>query len=188
MGTSLDYLLSSVMFGTLWNRFDVRLISVCLSTHLTQVAGPIAAYNEWRSQTFRFLQRCEHDVVGRKYATETHRQKNHLIDDIAITMMALTGCQINPTQLLALHSVVDHAVVLSRLLSIQHAEYKCVLPRAEGSEVLTFDGSMMEDIFVGATEGRVQYVVFPAVLKVGDERGENVSISSIRFQWEADGD
>lgn len=102
-------------------------------------------------------------------------------------MMALTDCQINPTQLQALHSVVDHAVVLSRLLSIQHAEYKCILPRAVGSDVLTFDDFMMEDVFIGATEGRVQYVVSPAVVKVGDERGENVSVPGIRFLWKADG-
>lgn len=99
-------------------------------------------------------------------------------------MTILTGSQLNEDQIKSLSSIVDHAASLSRLLSVQRAEYRCVFSDADASGKLLFDRHMMEDILVGATEGRVQCVVFPAVLKSGDERGENVRVFEM-LQWQS---
>lgn len=83
-----------------------------------------------------------------------------------------------------LYRIVESAAALSLDLGYQLAKFKVLSDPAEAP----FDGTHMEDVYqehetqvdphtgesVNALDGKiVQAVVFPSVLKWGDERGEN---------------
>lgn len=143
---------------------------------LKMTIAPTASYNEWRSQTFLFLQKADGDL---KHTIEsaTRERSETLIESISDALSTLTVLELNKSQLTGLEKIVDYTVSIWRLLCAQRAEYRCVLPDAERDGQLNFDGELMEDIqdSTEKIDGQpVNCIVFPAVLKAGDEQGDNV--------------
>lgn len=78
-----------------------------------------------------------------------------------------------------LRSIIEQAVELSRLFRVQQAQFKIHMPIIENNHPLLFDAEMMEDI-TGEDDHElnnqhVDCVIFPCVMKFGDEIGDNVS-------------
>lgn len=129
-----------------------------------------------------FLQKAEGDLQD-AIDVATEERKCQLIDDISNTLSTLTKTELNDGQLTNLRKVVEHAITLSRLFSIQRAVYTCVLPDCSTASLLAFDQELMEDVFDAEdTSNRpVRCLTFPALLKAGDETGDNVCTKARRI-------
>lgn len=82
----------------------------------------------------------------------------------------------------ALRSIINQAVYMAKTFSLQRAQYTVEFPNVESGTV-RFDPSTMEDIGadedVNLDDSRVRCVVFPAVYKIGDERGDNTHLTNV---------
>lgn len=109
----------------------------------------------------------------------TAERKSELVKDISCVLSELTRIELTDNQRTSLGKLVEHALSLSSLFSVQRAVYTCVLPDCEGSKQLTFDKKLMENILDAedTRAKRVRCATFPAVLKAGDEHGDNVRTS-----------
>lgn len=151
--------------------------SISLSYLANTNKAPTAAYNEWRSHTFAFLQKADGELKEAIDAA-TGKRKGKLIHDISSVLSLITKTELTRHQLTSLDKIVDHAISLSRLLSVQRAVYTCTLPECDASERLFFDPHLNEDVFDAedtSPNKTIRCVTFPAVLKAGDEVGDNVS-------------
>lgn len=109
----------------------------------------------------------------------TEAEETRVTEQIDNAMRILTATEPSGVRLKSLHSIVKRATSISRLCHVQLAQYTFVLPNTNAFEPLRFDASTMEDMH-GESESEldgylVKCVVFPAVIKTGDEHGENVS-------------
>ena len=138
--------------------------------------APTAPYNEWRSQTFQFLQKVEGDVKDAIDAA-TGKRIGKLIHDIISVLSFLTKTELTEHQRTSLGKIVEHAISLSKLFGLQRAVYTCVLPDSHGPAGLSLDERIMEDVSDTESDGShmiIRCVTFPAVLKAGDEHGDDV--------------
>lgn len=78
-----------------------------------------------------------------------------------------------------LRSIVEQAVELSRLFRVQQAQFKVHMPTVDNDHPLIFDAETMEDTTGeddhALSRQHVECVMFPCVMKFGDETGDNVS-------------
>lgn len=135
-----------------------------------------ASYNEWRSQTFAFLHRAEGDLKS-KIDAATEKRKAQLMREVADVMSALTKTELDESQQTGLSKIVGSAIALSRVLRLQRAVYGCVFPAMDETGFLNFDKDLMDDVYDGeeTSDTLVRCVTFPALIKTGDEGGDNVS-------------
>ncbi|PWW77630.1 hypothetical protein C7212DRAFT_356992 [Tuber magnatum] len=134
-------------------------------------------FNRWRSQTFL--------ILSKAYTTESKAQVVATISrriDNLLSPFVTTANQ--PERLHFLSRIVESAATLSLDLGCQLAKFKVLSEPAE----TPFRCTHMEDVYqkhethvdqhtgqlVNALDGKIiQAVVFPSVIKWGNERGEN---------------
>ena len=111
-----------------------------------------------------------------KIDAATERQKAQLMREISNVLSALTNIELNESQQTGLDRIVGNAIELSRILKLQQAVYECVFPAMDDSGCLHFDKDLMEDVYneEETSDTLVRCVTFPALIKTGDEHGDNV--------------
>ena len=138
------------------------------------LALPVKA-NEWRSTTLSIIRQSptpdfQNHAMG--LSRRTHDRINRILDE-------LTGTGTNGTRDKGLQSVLDQSIDLSQAFRVQRAQLIVHLPATMPDSRLAFDSEIMEDITGEddeVLEGEdVKCVIFPYVLKLGDETGDNVS-------------
>lgn len=87
---------------------------------------------------------------------------------------------------MSLRAILENAVKVARLVCRQRARFVFELPRVSVEREALFDGRVMEDVG-GEDEDelrgrKVQCATFPAVYKLGDERGENMHLRNVIFK------
>lgn len=135
------------------------------------------AYNEWRSQTFLFLQRAKGHLKDTIDAAAEER-KSRLVIDISTVLSTLTDIEFDEKQLTSLGKVIERAISLSRTFGGQRSVYECILPDHDATGRLDFDLELMEDVLdiEDTRERPIRCVTLPALLKMGDELGDKVSV------------
>ena len=137
------------------------------------------AFSEWRAATFEFLQH-EDGVWQKLRQVSEAKAQARLMEQICKIMSILTGLTVSEDQRRTLVAVVEHAVSLSRTLGRQRATYRCFLPETDEEGNLKFDVATMEDLMDEHEDDGyakdIKCVVFPALLKMGGEQGEDVRI------------
>ena len=115
---------------------------------------------------------------------DTSTETNYRISDLAQSIDSLLRelLQINPgakTRPDKLERIVRDTIDLSRCLTIQNAHYVVQFPFVGFNEVLCFDPECMYAQNAGQLDESGQHIVVlaivPALIKYGDERGENVN-------------
>ncbi|KAK5120268.1 hypothetical protein LTR85_006474 [Meristemomyces frigidus] len=127
------------------------------------------AYNKWRAATLEAIQHSEgFDALVQTAVTR-------MTATMVSVLSKLTESEPNAS---GLANVVKRAVSLAHLLRLQRARYDLYLPSPTDS----FDPATMEDDS-DRSEGRpgsaVRCAIFPAVLKIGDEYGDNVHLRNV---------
>ncbi|CAD0015775.1 unnamed protein product [Aureobasidium pullulans] len=146
---------------------------------LETAARAMQAFSEWRAATFQFLQH-EDGVWQKLRQVSEAKAQARLMEHICKIMSTLTGLTVSEDQRRTLVAVVEHAVSLSRTLGRQRATYRCFLPETDEEGNLKFDVATMEDLMDEHEDDGyakdIKCVVFPALLKMGGEQGEDVRI------------
>lgn len=131
-----------------------------------------SAYNKWRANTFDSLRQCS-DMED-----TAERAASHMSRIICKTLCMITEMEESEARETSLKSITKRAISLAHLFRVQRAQYDIKLP-APGHP---FDPSIMEseshDMDIHST-GLVRCAVLPAVVKLGDEQGENEQLRSV---------
>ncbi|EGX93642.1 hypothetical protein CCM_05017 [Cordyceps militaris CM01] len=154
----------------LFRQMEEVLASLCGPTQHEPV-------NQWRAATLTLLRReaapqahLQDDTAV--FAEHVVSRTNHVLD-------RLTGSEGSSARDAALRVLVNNAVELARLLVVQKAVLRVYMPKVQPHQRVLFDPSTMEDVGgledddedgLGPTR-EVACVVFPGVVKHGDEHG-----------------
>jgi hypothetical protein len=134
--------------------------------------------NQWRSTSLVLLRgsveqlRPSTDAI----AESVVRKINSIMDNISDADSSEARDQ-------ALRALVNSAIDLSRLLRVQKAVFKTIMPIIEGHQINRFDPEIMEDIGgedEDSLEGReIRCVTFPGMIKEGNESGEQTQLRNV---------
>ena len=141
-----------------------------------------ADFGQWRSLTLGIIDQDE-----RGYHIEhTRRTLNSMQANIETTLSELTATEMTVLQRSSLRTILENAVKIARLVRRQHARFVFELPKVSAEREALFDGQVMEDVSGEEEEelkGRkVQCATFPAVYKLGDEKGDNMHLRNVIFK------
>lgn len=138
---------------------------------LRDVLTPVP-YNRWRAATLDAIRQSE------TFQNAVQHASMNVVESLSSTLSKLTETDVNETGRTSLQSIVRRAVTLANLLRVQLARYDFYLPKPTDS----FDAGMMEDISEGSDAGpecAVRCATFPAVVKIGDEHGDNIPLRNV---------
>jgi len=135
--------------------------------------------NQWRSTTLAIL---------RKEATQALQPKtSSIVEELVSRINAIMGSisDIQPLESRdqSLRTLINSSIELSRLLRVQKAVFKIMMPCIEDHQQTMFDSDCMEDI--GGededtlNETEIRCVTFPGIVKSGDENGEKSHLRNV---------
>lgn len=127
--------------------------------------------NQWRSMSLTILRKDGNEklqAVTANLADSIVSRVNELLD-------AITATKPNEGRDQGLRALVNSAIDLSRLLSVQKAVFKVIMPEILPHQRIIFDAETMEDIGGEDEENlfgsEVCCVTFPGIIKRGDGSG-----------------
>ncbi len=137
-------------------------------------------FNQWRYITVNILDKLKDGRV----AAATSTLAEDIGHQVERAVQELLGAPESTSRQQGLRSIIRNAVDLARLFQMQQAVFVFELPAANPPrKSFLFDKDTMEDAFGLETpemDGKyVNFATFPAVVKYGDEHGENVSIQKL---------
>ncbi|RDA92603.1 hypothetical protein CP533_0911 [Ophiocordyceps camponoti-saundersi (nom. inval.)] len=155
---------------------------------LCSFAAPDEAINQWRSSTLALLQNPDSVLLQ----AETTALVDTVVDRINFLLEALLGTSSSSSSSSShagrdssLVVLVNKAVDLARLLAVQRAVLRVDhgLPCQDVTALPPFDADSMEDVG-GLDEealpaSRVACLVFPALIKRGDENGAQMQLRNV---------
>lgn len=131
-----------------------------------------SAYNRWRATTFDAIRQSA------SISEPVECAATGIAEMICITLQALTEVEESEARLTSLKAIVKRAISLAHLVRVQEARYEVVLP-LPGQK---FDPDVMDDIFDGndaSVNRAVRCAVFPSVVKVGGEEGDQSGVRNV---------
>jgi activating signal cointegrator complex subunit 1 len=134
--------------------------------------------NQWRSTTLLLLRGSVEQLRPSTEAIVESivRKINSIMDNISDAESSEARDQ-------SLRALITSSIDLSRLLRVQKAVFKTVMPVIEGHQINTFDAEVMEDIGgedEDSLEGReIRCVAFSGMIKEGNESGEQTQLRNV---------
>ncbi len=147
--------------------------------YLKSVADDGGKVNQWRSTTLTVLRSGSLEQLR----PSTEAVVGCVVSKINRIMDDISDAEASETRDQSLRVLVNSAIELSRLLRVQKAVFKTVMPVLEAHQINKFDAKIMEDIG-GEDEdslaGReISCVAFPGMVKEGDESGEQMQLWNV---------
>jgi len=135
--------------------------------------------NQWRSTTLAILQK----EAPEKLEEETTVVIEKVVKQVNSIMDAIGDIPRNDTRDNLLRTLITNSIELSRLLRVQKAIFRTIMPSIEAYQITVFDPESMEDIG-GEDEDTLQEreircVTFPGIAKAGDENGERTHLTNV---------
>lgn len=158
-----------------------RRMESLLSSFCGAAQEPI---NQWRASTLALLRReaPSPDDTAR-FAEQVVSRANRLL--LSMTADADTAATSNEVRDAALRGLVHSAIDLARQLVVQKAVLRAYMPRVLPHQRVLFQPGMMEDVGGaedeedGLAEREILCVVFPGVVKRGDENGAQMQYENV---------
>ncbi|CZR52985.1 uncharacterized protein PAC_02863 [Phialocephala subalpina] len=141
--------------------------------------GTIESMNQWRSATLSIIQKD----AAQKLQSETTAVVEAVVSQVNQIMNSIGDLQHMEGRDQSLRSLVNSSVDLARLMRVQKAEFSIMMPSIEGHQRTMFNPDTMEDI--GGEdedtliEREIRCVVFPGIVKAGDENGERSHLRNV---------
>jgi activating signal cointegrator complex subunit 1 len=150
-----------------------------LEQYLCSVTGDGGKVNLWRSTTLVVLRSAS--------AEQLQSTTDAITDSIILKMNAIMNdiSDVSSTEARdqSLRALITSAIDLSRLLRVQKAIFRPIMPVIEAHQINAFDPEIMEDIGgedEDSLEGReIRCVTFPGMVKEGDESGEQIQLRNV---------
>jgi activating signal cointegrator complex subunit 1 len=147
--------------------------------YLYSVTGDGGKVNQWRSTTLVVLRNSSLEQL--RSATES--VVNSIVRRINSIMNDISDVEGSEARDQSLRALINNAIDLSRLLRVQKAVFKTIMPVIEGHQINRFDVEIMEDIGgedEDSLEGReIRCVTFPGMIKEGNESGEQTQLRNV---------
>ncbi|RYP40193.1 hypothetical protein DL767_001908 [Monosporascus sp. MG133] len=141
--------------------------------------GSTEAVNQWRAMTLTLLRK----EASSKLQTETAALAKSVVFRVNGILDAITGTEATDARDQALYVLVNSAVELARLLVVQKAVFKVIMPKILPHQRTIFEASSMDDIGgeeeESLAEREICCVTFPGVTKFGDENGSHPQYRNI---------
>ncbi|RCI13253.1 hypothetical protein L249_0346 [Ophiocordyceps polyrhachis-furcata BCC 54312] len=156
---------------------------------LCSFAAPDEAINQWRSSTLALLQSPTSVLLQAQTTTlaDTVVNRINLLLEALLGTTSSSSSSQSPSQTSrdsSLAVLVNKAIDLARLLAVQRAVLRVDLEQPSSDDALPpFDADSMED--VGELDedalpaSRVACLVFPALIKRGDENGAQMQLRNV---------
>jgi len=139
-------------------------------------------FYQWRYLTVNILDKLKDERV----AATTSNLAENIGDQVEQALQELLGVTPSATREQGIRSILRNAIDLAHLFQVQRAVFEFELPTANPHKSVLFDNDTMEDEFGQETPemgGKyISFATFPAVVKYGDERGDNVSFRIFRLK------
>lgn len=135
--------------------------------------------NQWRSATLSIIQKD----ATQKLQSETTAVVEGVVSQVNRIMDAIGDLRNTGSRDQSLRSLVNSSIELARLMRGQKAEFSIMMPSIEGHQRTMFNTDTMEDI--GGEdedtliEREIRCVVFPGIVKYGDENGERSHLRNV---------
>ena len=135
--------------------------------------------NQWRSATLAILRK----EAPQKLQTETVSVAEAIVTQVNSIMGSISDIQRSEPRDQSLRALINSSIELSRLLRVQKAVFRVVMPSIEAHQRTMFDAESMEDIG-GEDENtlhqrEIRCVTFPGIVKHGDENGERGHLRNV---------
>lgn len=145
--------------------------------YLKSITGDVGSVNQWRSTTLAILRKGAVD----KLRSTTDAVIDSIVKRINSIMDDISDVKGSEARDQSLKALINSSIDLSRLVRVQKAVFKMVMPVIEGHHISTFDAETMEDMGVeDEDEGSEIYcVMFPGMIKEGDESGEHTQFRNV---------
>lgn len=168
-----------------------RQMEQLLSSFCGQELEPV---NQWRASTLTLLRREAPQLLQDDttiFAETVVSRTNHILDALTgdTAMASANGAE--GARDAALRVLVNNSIELARLLVVQKAVLRVYMPQVLPHQRVLFEPSTMEDIggaeyddddddgVGGLAEREVGCVVFPGVVKRGDEHGAQMQYRNV---------
>ncbi|KAL9062861.1 MAG: hypothetical protein Q9157_008578 [Trypethelium eluteriae] len=150
---------------------------------LTNYLQPLSSdFGQWRSLTFGIIDQDDHGDVT-EHTRKTLDSMQAVIEE---ALSQLTATEPSTSQRTSLRTILENSARIARLVRRQRAHFVFELPKVSAERKAVFDGKVMEDVNGEDEEElkgtKVQCATFPAVYKLGDERGENMHLRNVIFK------
>lgn len=132
---------------------------------MSSVLGP-AQFNRWRATTLDSVRNSE------PMGPATERAAQRLASDICAALDEVTEMNRSDAKIASLQTTIKRTITLAHLFRIQRSQFDVKLPALNDR----FDPETMENTAFDSDAqagSPLDCAIFPAVLKMGDERGEN---------------
>jgi len=137
-----------------------------------QLTLSATAFNKWRATTIEAIQESE------DLQRSVQKASQAVIGGICHCLCRVTNIELSESGKTSLKSITKRAVSLAHLFRMQRARYDFHLPSPGDA----FDPAVMEDAS-GSGEAQIEVAVrcatFPAVIKLGDEYGDNLHLRNV---------
>lgn len=146
---------------------------------LTSPEGTIESMNQWRSSTLSIIQK----TAAQKLQSETTAVIEAVVSQVNRIMDSIGDLRHTESRDQSLRSLINSSIELARLMRVQKAEFSVMMPSIEGHQRTMFIPDTMEDI--GGEdedtliEREIRCVVFPGIVKAGDENGERSHLRNV---------
>ncbi|KAL9087725.1 MAG: hypothetical protein Q9165_006492 [Trypethelium subeluteriae] len=139
-------------------------------------------YGQWRSLTFGIIDQDDQGDV----TEHARRTLNSIQAGVEVALSQLTATEPSASQRTSLRTILENSARIAMLVRKQRAQFVFELPKVSVEKKAIFDGTFMEDVNGEDEEElkgtKVQCATFPAVYKLGDERGENMHLRNVIFK------
>jgi activating signal cointegrator complex subunit 1 len=177
----LETLLGS--FGKALSRSSTGVGKSRQKLYLTQAyiatAGSPESINQWRSLTLTILKKD----VTQKMQEQTKTITETIILRVNRILDAITETEATEARDQGLRALVTSSIELSRLLVVQKAVFKAIMPEILPHQRITFDPATMEDIGGededDLLEREICCITFPGIMKRGDENGGQLQFRNV---------
>lgn len=150
-----------------------------VETLLTSFAAPGEFINQWRSLTLTILKKD----AGKKLEKETSAFTDDVVRRVNALLNPITNTTSTEARDQGLQALVQSAIELSRLLAVQKAVFKVVMPDIVPHQRTMFDAETMDDIGGEDDESLadrdIYCVTFPGLIKRGDESGGHLQYRNV---------
>lgn len=137
-----------------------------MATEMSNVLEP-AQFNKWRATTLDSVRNSE------PMGPAVDRAARQLAGNACVALDGITDLDRVEAKVASLQSTIKRAITLAHLFRIQRSQFEVKLPTLNDP----FDPETMENTAFDSDAqagSALSCAVFPAVLKMGDERGENI--------------
>ncbi|KAL7921545.1 hypothetical protein ACQKWADRAFT_295334 [Trichoderma austrokoningii] len=188
----LQSIVSSILVETVFNAYYVGLSEQDtrhfqqMEQLLTFLCSSTDAVNQWRSSTLALLRREAHHLHDNTdaFAEAVISQITLLLDSIITSAASSSSSSSSTARDAALRVLVKNSIELARLLVVQKARLRVYMPSILPHQQVLFEPDTMEDI--GGEEDEenlasreINCVVFPGVIKHGDENGGHMQFRNV---------